>query len=70
MPDISVASGIHGFTVPLLFLYDKRGFQVGVPYTSVDPTYPEIRSKITMHDYFRYYFHYKKNQPNPYLKCG
>lgn len=55
---------------PLLFPYGERGFQVDVPYTVVDPNDSRTRSKITMQDYFRYYFHYRKHQPNPYLKCG
>lgn len=55
---------------PLLFPYGECGFQVGVPYAGAGSFEVGVHSKITMQDYFRYYFHYKKGQPNPYLKCG
>lgn len=55
---------------PLLFPYGERGFQVGILYIGVDPTELGIRAKVTMQDYFRYCFHYRKNQTNPSLKCG
>ena len=55
---------------PLLFPYGERGFQVGVPYVGADLTRSNARNKMTMQDYYRYCFHYRRNQPNPYLCCG
>ena len=48
----------------------ERGYQIGIPYSGVDPLHENTRSTMTMQDYFRYMFHYKKNQPNPYLCCS
>ncbi|KAL6662326.1 hypothetical protein ACP70R_000185 [Stipagrostis hirtigluma subsp. patula] len=31
---------------------------------------PVGQVKVTMQDYYRYWFHYRKNQPNPYLCYG
>lgn len=52
---------------PLLFPYGERGYQIGIPYSNIDPLHKRTRSTMTMQDYFRYMFHYRKNQPNPYL---
>ena len=46
---------------PLLFPYGERGYQVGVVYSGVDVGSENVRVKITMQDYFRYAFHYRKN---------
>jgi hypothetical protein len=55
---------------PLLFPYAERGWQAGVLYTGITPTEANAYTKITMQDYFCYMFHYRKNQPNPYLCYG
>lgn len=55
---------------PLLFPFGERGFQVGVLYHGVMPTNENSRVKMTMQDYFCYMFHYRKDQPNPYLCYG
>jgi hypothetical protein len=55
---------------PLLFPYGERGYQVGVVYSGVDVSGENARVKITMQDYFCYAFHYRKNQPNPFLCYG
>ncbi|XP_021301588.1 uncharacterized protein LOC8068817 isoform X2 [Sorghum bicolor] len=55
---------------PLLFPFGERGFQVGVLYHGFQPTNSNARAKVTMQDYFRYMFHYRQNQPNPYLCYG
>lgn len=55
---------------PLLFSYGERGYQVGVLYNGVIPSNNNARTKVTMQDYFCYTFHYRKNQPNPYLSYG
>jgi hypothetical protein len=55
---------------PLLFPFGERGFQVGVLYEGVQPTSSNTRNKVTMQDYFRYVFHYRHSQPNPYLSYG
>lgn len=55
---------------PLLFPYGERGYQVGVLYNGVLPTNQNAHVKVTMKDYFCYMFHYRKNQPNPYLCYG
>jgi hypothetical protein len=46
---------------PLLFPYGERGYQVGVVYAGVDVTGKNKRTKVTMQDYFRHAFHYRKN---------
>ncbi|WVZ63152.1 hypothetical protein U9M48_012810 [Paspalum notatum var. saurae] len=55
---------------PLLFLYGERGFQVGVLYHGDTPSNGNKRKKMTPQDYYRGVFHYKPNQPNPYLCYG
>lgn len=55
---------------PLLFPFAKRGFHAGVLYTGVTASQENSYTKITMQDYFRYMFHYRRNQPNPYLCYG
>jgi len=55
---------------PLLFPYGERGFQIGVLYNGAMPARKNARSKVTMRDYFCYNFHYRRNQPNPYLCYG
>ncbi|KAL6876350.1 hypothetical protein ACP4OV_012922 [Aristida adscensionis] len=64
---------------PLLFPYGEQGYQVGVTYSGVQPEPYVLHAdgrkvkphvKVTMQDYYRYMFHYRRNQPNPYLCCG
>jgi hypothetical protein len=55
---------------PLLFLYGERGFQVGVLYSGVNPIEQRARMHMTMQEYYCYQFHYRKNQPNPFLCYG
>jgi hypothetical protein len=55
---------------PLLFPFGERGFQAGVLYAGPRPTQQNSYTKVTMQDYFRYMFHYRRNQPNPYLCYG
>ncbi|KAJ1266692.1 hypothetical protein BS78_08G171500 [Paspalum vaginatum] len=55
---------------PFLFPYGKRGFQVGVLYEGGASTSANARTKMTEQDYYRCVFHYKPNQPNPYLCYG
>ncbi|XP_062182700.1 uncharacterized protein LOC133886841 isoform X2 [Phragmites australis] len=55
---------------PLLFPYGERGFQVGIPYIGASLTKPSARNKMIMQDYYRYWFHYRRRQPNPYLCYG
>jgi len=52
---------------PLLFPYGERGFQVDVPYSGVDTSGENKRAKVTMQDYYRHCFHYRKGQSNPFL---
>jgi hypothetical protein len=54
---------------PLLFLYGKRGFQVGVLYNGVkNRNFGErARTNMSMQEYYCYQFHYRPKQPNPYL---
>jgi len=53
---------------PLLFPYGERGYQVGVVYNGVTARGKNARVKMTMQDYFRHAFHYRKGQPNPFLR--
>jgi len=55
---------------PLLFPYGERGFQVGVFYDGANVSGKKKRIKMTMQDYFRHAFHYRKNVPNPFLCYG
>jgi hypothetical protein len=55
---------------PLLFPFGERGFQTGVLYEGIAPSEAAAYTKVTMQDYFRYMFHYRKGQPNPYLSYG
>ena len=55
---------------PLLFPYGERGYQVGVVYSGVTASGKNARVKVTMQDYFRYAFHYRKEQANPFLRYG
>ena len=55
---------------PLLFPFGERGFQVGVIYSGTESNKRKRRSTMTMQDYYRHQFHYRKSQPNPYLCYG
>jgi hypothetical protein len=55
---------------PLLFPFGEAGFQPGTLYQGATPTQRNTYNKVTMQDYFCYMFHYRKNQPNPYLSYG
>jgi len=55
---------------PLLFPFGEHGFQVGILYSGLDDRKKGKRQTITMHEYFRYHFHYRRNQPNPFLNYG
>jgi hypothetical protein len=57
---------------PLLFPFGERGLQVGVLYNGVVNTSREERKRVcvTMQDYYCYQFHYRPDQPNPYLAYG
>lgn len=55
---------------PLLFPYGDRGFQLGIPYIDASSTAAAAKRKVTMNDFYRYQFHYRKRQPNSYLCCG
>ena len=55
---------------PLLFPYGERGFQVGILYSDATEHRKKKRLTVTMHEYYRYHFHYRRNQPNPYLNYG
>lgn len=72
--DLQQISALHPafmpLQYPLLFPFGERGFQVGVLYEGVQPTSSNTRNKVTMQDYFRYVFHYRHSQPNPYLTYG
>lgn len=58
----------------MLFPFGERGFQVGVLYNGVTATGRNARVKMTvkmtMQDYYRYCFHYRKNQSSPFLSYG
>jgi hypothetical protein len=72
--DLQHISSLHpaymALQYPLLFPYGERGYQIGVPYSGVTPTKKNERVKVTMQDYFRYRFHYRKNDANPFLCYG
>lgn len=45
---------------PLLFPCGERGYQIGVLYDGVPEGSIGARSRITMQDYYRHAFHYRK----------
>jgi hypothetical protein len=55
---------------PLLFPYAEAGWQPGVLYTGAAPATENAHVRVTMQDYYCYMFHYRKNEPNPYLCYG
>ena len=55
---------------PLLFPFGERGFQVGVLYNGVNLANKPKRCHMTMQEYYCYQFHYRRNQPNPFLCYG
>ena len=55
---------------PLLFPYGERGFQVGVLYAGTTRKQKGKHQTVTMLEYFRYHFHYRRGQPNPFLNYG
>jgi hypothetical protein len=57
---------------PLLFPFGERGFQVGVLYNGIlnRDNRERKRVQMTMQDYYCYQFHYKPDQPNPFLSYG
>jgi hypothetical protein len=55
---------------PLLFPFAERGWQPGVMYTGVTQTSANAHVKVTMQDYYCYMFHYRRDEPNPYLCYG
>jgi hypothetical protein len=55
---------------PLLFPFGERGFQVGILYNDLSPAQNNARRHMTIQEYYCYQFHYRKNQPNPYLCYG
>jgi hypothetical protein len=52
---------------PLLFPFGERGFQVEILYNGSCANDNNARRHMTMQEYNCYQFHYRKNQPNPYL---
>jgi hypothetical protein len=54
---------------PLFFSYGERGFQVGVLYNGLTNRNPRERARtnMSMQEYYCYQYHYRPNQPNPYL---
>ena len=58
---------------PLLFPYEERGFQLGIPYHDNKKRGNNIKRKrntVTMHEFFKYHIHFRPNQQNPYLCYG
>jgi hypothetical protein len=55
---------------PLLFPYGKRGFQLGVRYKNIGASSKRTRTTMTMQDFYCYHFHYRPDQPNPFLSMG
>jgi hypothetical protein len=54
----------------LLFSYGERGFQLGVRYNNIDTASQRTRTTMTMQDFYCYQFHYRPDQPNPFLSYG
>jgi len=72
--DLDQISALHpafmALQYPLLFPYAERGWQTGVLYTGATQSAKNAHVKLTMQDYYCYMFHYRRNEPNPYLCYG
>ncbi|XP_066310854.1 uncharacterized protein [Miscanthus floridulus] len=72
--DLDQISALHpafmALQYPLLFPYAERGWQTGILYTGATQSAQNAHVKLTMQDYYCYMFHYRKNEPNPYLCYG
>ena len=72
--DLDQISALHpafmALQYPLLFPYAERGWQTGVLYTGATQSAQNAHVKLTMQDYYCYMFHYRRNEPNPYLWYG
>lgn len=55
---------------PLLFPYGEMGFHLGIKYKQIGNEPLKGRENITMLEYYSYYEHYRKNEPNPYTCSG
>jgi hypothetical protein len=57
---------------PLLFPYGERGFQLGIPYYTVNNQKETKRKRntVTLHEFYKYHMHFRPKQPNPYLCYG
>jgi hypothetical protein len=56
---------------PLHFPYGEQGFQIGVLYNGISSDRREKERMImSMEEYYSYQFHYRPDQPNPYLSYG
>jgi hypothetical protein len=55
---------------PLLFPYGNAGFHGGIKMRAVDPARPPARENISLTEYYAYYAHYRRDEPNPVLCSG
>jgi hypothetical protein len=55
---------------PLLFPHGNVSFHAGIKMRIVDPTRPPARENISMIEYYAYYAHYRRDEPNPILCSG
>ena len=54
---------------PLLFPHGDPGFHPGIMLKQIDG-HPTGRDKVSMLEYYAYYMHYRRGEPNPALCCG
>jgi len=55
---------------PPLFPYGDAGYHTGIKLKVMDGNRPGGRENVSMTEFYAYYMHYRKNEPNPALCCG
>ncbi|KAL6897248.1 hypothetical protein ACP4OV_006944 [Aristida adscensionis] len=55
---------------PLLFPYGDKGFHPAIKYSDSNSGSNDGRNEVSMMEFYCYYMHYRKGQPNPELCSG
>lgn len=79
----SLNSSLMPLQYPLLFPFGDKGFHLGIKYIATGGPHGDghcniggrLRGRssggqVSMMEYYNYYFHYRRGEPNPYTCCG
>lgn len=79
----SLNSSLIPLQYPLLFPFGDKGFHLGIKYIATGGFHGDghcniggrlrgrsSRGQVSMMEYYNYYFHYRRGEPNPYTCCG